>query len=98
MILAVYVLSRDSYCGVESAALLLALHAAPVWFHRKGRGRFRKAPPEILQAALTGLEKKRPFTVSRSLLKLMSIELVMPSNHLILCRPLLLPPSIFPSI
>ena len=35
---------------------------------------------------------------SRSLLKLMSIELVMPSNHLILCCPLLLPPSIFPSI
>ena len=33
-----------------------------------------------------------------SLLKLMSMELVMPSNHLILCRPLLLPPSIFPSI
>ena len=33
----------------------------------------------------------------RSLLKLMSIELVMPFNHLILCRPLLLPPSIFPS-
>ena len=32
------------------------------------------------------------------LLKLMSIELVMPSNHLILCRPILLPPSIFPSI
>ena len=35
---------------------------------------------------------------SRSLLKLMSIESVMPSNHLILCSPLLLPPSIFPSI
>ena len=35
---------------------------------------------------------------SQSLLKLMSIESVMPSNHLILCRPLLLPPSIFPSI
>ena len=35
---------------------------------------------------------------SQSLLKLMSIELVMPSNHLILCRPILLPPSIFPSI
>ena len=32
------------------------------------------------------------------LTKLMSTELVMPSNHLILCRPLLLPPSIFPSI
>ena len=37
-------------------------------------------------------------TNSWSLLKLMSIKLVMPSNHLILCRPLLLPPSIFPSI
>ena len=36
--------------------------------------------------------------VSLSLLKLMSIESVMPSNHLILCHPLLLPPSIFPSI
>ena len=35
---------------------------------------------------------------SWSLLKLMSIKSVMPSNHLILCRPLLLPPSIFPSI
>ena len=38
------------------------------------------------------------FTISQSLLKLMSIESVMPSNHLILCRPLLLPPSIFLSI
>ena len=37
------------------------------------------------------------FTVSRSLLKLMSIESVMPSNHLLLCCPLLLP-SVFPSI
>ena len=35
---------------------------------------------------------------SRSLHKLTSIELVMPSNHLILCRPLLFLPSIFPSI
>ena len=38
------------------------------------------------------------ITNSRSLLKLMSIESVMPSNHLILCHPLLLPPSVFPSI
>ena len=38
------------------------------------------------------------ITSSRSLPKLMSIELVMPSNHLILCRPLLLLPSVFPSI
>ena len=38
------------------------------------------------------------FTILQSLLKLMSLESVMPSNHLILCRPLLLLPSIFPSI
>ena len=38
------------------------------------------------------------LTNSRSLLKLMSIESVMPSNHLILCHPFLLLPSIFPSI
>ena len=38
------------------------------------------------------------ITNSWSLLKLMSVESVIPSNHLILCRPLLLPPSIFPSI
>ena len=39
-----------------------------------------------------------PITKPWSLLKLMSIESVMPSNHLILCRPLILLPSIFPSI
>ena len=38
------------------------------------------------------------ITNSRSLLRLMSIESVMPSNHLILCRPLFLLPSVFPSI
>jgi exoribonuclease-2 len=54
----------DDYFGhkasaVEATALLLALHAAPVYFHRKGKGRFRKAPADILAAALAGLEKKR---------------------------------------
>ena len=38
------------------------------------------------------------FTISQGLLKLMSIELMMPSNHLVLCCPLLLLPSVFPSI
>ena len=57
---------------------------------------------------LLGSDSKTPWTVTRqaslsitnswSLLKLMSIVSVMPSNHLILCHPLLLLPSIFPSI
>ena len=46
----------------------------------------------------TALQASLSFTISRSLLKLMSIELVMPSNHLILCHPLFLLPSIFSSI
>ena len=47
--------------------------------------------PQACQASLS-------ITISRRLLKLMSIESVMPSKHLILCHPLLLLPSIFPSI
>ena len=43
-------------------------------------------------------DKKMSLTISRTLLKLMSIESVMPSNHLVLCYPLLLLPSIFLSI
>ena len=56
-------IARDYYgkepTPVEAAAILLAVHAAPIYFHRKGKGRFRKAPADILQAALAGLEKKR---------------------------------------
>ncbi len=44
---------------IEATAVLLHLHSAPLYFHRKGKGRFRKAPPDILQAALAGQEKKR---------------------------------------
>ena len=46
----------------------------------------------------TACQASLSITNSRSLLKLMPIESVMPSNHLILCHPLLLPPSIFPRI
>lgn len=43
----------------ESAGLLLALHQAPMYFYRKGRGQYRRAPIESLQAALAGAERKR---------------------------------------
>jgi exoribonuclease-2 len=45
--------------AVQAAAILFRLHGAPVYFHRKGRGRFRPAPPEILKAALAAVERKR---------------------------------------
>lgn len=44
---------------VEATAILLALHAAPIYFHRRGKGRFRKAPADIVKAAIVGAEKKR---------------------------------------
>ncbi|MDR3087873.1 MAG: RNB domain-containing ribonuclease, partial [Azoarcus sp.] len=45
--------------AVEVATMLFALHAVPMWFHRKGKGRYRKAPEDTLRAAKAGLEKKR---------------------------------------
>lgn len=44
---------------VQRIATLLALHGHPVYFHRKGRGNYRKAPEQILKVALQALEKKR---------------------------------------
>ena len=53
--------------------------------------------PTLFDPWTAACQTSLSFTISWSLLKLMSIEPVMPSNHLILCRPLLLP-SIFPRI
>ncbi len=44
---------------LDAAAILVKLHSAPMYFHRKARGRFKAAPPETLKAALAGLERKR---------------------------------------
>lgn len=49
----------ESSSVVERIATLLTLHGNPVYFHRKGRGNYRKAPEEILRVALAALEKKR---------------------------------------
>ena len=45
--------------SVQLAALILVLHANPVYFYRKGRGRYRKAPEETLRLALAAIEKKK---------------------------------------
>ncbi len=45
--------------ALEAAAVLMRLHGAPIYFHKKGKGRYRAAPPEVLKAALAGAEKKR---------------------------------------
>ena len=88
----------DEYYGhkagpVEATALLLALHAAPVYFHRKGKGRFRKAPADILAAALAGLEKKRQqaLAVERMVDQLKQFQL--PEEFLPLLTQLLYKPD-----
>ncbi len=45
--------------SLEAAATLIRLHSAPIYFHRKGKGRYRAAPADVLKAALAGAEKKR---------------------------------------
>ena len=45
--------------SLETAATLMRLHSAPIYFHKKGKGRYRAAPPDVLKAALAGAEKKR---------------------------------------
>src|SRR3989338_6880868 len=45
--------------SIDAAAIAIKLHSAPVYFNRKGKGRYKAAPAEILKAALAGLEKKR---------------------------------------
>jgi exoribonuclease-2 len=56
-------LARDYFGRVagpqERAGLLLRLHGAPMHFYKKGRGRYRPAPPDALKAALASVEKKR---------------------------------------
>ena len=45
--------------SVEKAALIFALNSAPAYFHRRGKGSYRPAPPDILEAALAAIEKKK---------------------------------------
>ena len=101
-------------CGLEFIITVLWTYWSlnyPTWLSGKGHmGSFFKALHQF--SSVQSLSRVRLFatlwttarqaflsvTNSQSLSKLMSIELVMPSNHLILCCPLLLLPSIFPSI
>ncbi len=54
--------------AVESTAILLRLQSAPVYFQRKGRGRFRPATPEVLRAALAAVERRRQQDEQRALM------------------------------
>ena len=81
-----------------SCSLLVTLQALSGW----RRSSWQLFSSSVMSDSVTpwtaACQASLSFTVSRSLLKLMSIESVMPSNHLVHYRPLLLLPSILPSI
>jgi exoribonuclease II len=53
----------DKFGATERAALVLRMHGSPVYFRRKGRGQYQRAPQEQLQMALASLEKKRQLAL-----------------------------------
>ena len=63
-------LARDYFghapSAVESAALLIRLHGAPMYFYKKGKGRYRPAPPDALKAALASVERKRQQALAQA--------------------------------
>lgn len=62
-------LAREYYgrepAPVEAAAVLLRLHGAPMYFYKKGRGRYKAAPEEALRAALAGIERKKQQALAK---------------------------------
>ena len=86
------------FCYVCCTVLCLVTHSCPTLSNPMDYSLPGSSIHGIFQARVLECQASLSITNSQSLLKLMSIKLVMPSNHLILCRPLLLLPSIFPSI
>jgi exoribonuclease-2 len=77
---------------VESAATLIALHANPVYFYRKGRGRYKRAPEDILKRALEAVEKRKRQEERRQEMVRMMLEGQLPEEiaknpFMLLLRP-----------
>ena len=62
-------LAREYYgrapSAVEAAGVLMKLHAAPMYFYKKGRGRYKAAPEDALKAALASVERKKQQAAAR---------------------------------
>ena len=77
----------------EAVALLLKLHASPIYFHKKGRGRYRPAPAETLAAAKAGLEKKRLAAERQARLAAELVALRLPEEYASLIPRILIAPD-----
>ena len=99
-------LLSDRKCKVTWQTVWILMQSTPgsIWRYQMGIWKYSVQFSSVSQSCLfatawtAACQASLSITSSQSLLRLMSIESVMPFNHLILCRPLLLPPSIFPSI
>jgi exoribonuclease-2 len=78
---------------VESAGLLLKLHGAPMYFYKKGRGRYKAAPPEALKAALASIERKRREAEQRDRYVTQLLESKLPAEFVPLKARLLYDPD-----
>ncbi len=78
---------------VESAALILRLHSAPIYFHKKGRGVYKAAPESTLKAALAGIEKKKQQALIQAGWAQELVEQRLPANFQPLVRHLLFKPD-----
>jgi exoribonuclease-2 len=77
----------------ESVALLMKLHAAPIYFHKKGKGRYRPAPAETLAAAKAGLEKKRLAAERQARLAAELASFKLPEEYVSLIPRILIAPD-----
>ena len=92
-------LRADAHHGTPGASQWKGVSKDSEFGYVRSSGRrVRKWLVQLLSHLLFVHKTSLTFTISQSFLKLMSIESVMPYNHLILCHPFLLLPSIFPSI
>jgi len=78
---------------LESAGLLVKLHGAPVYFYRKGRGRYKAAPPEALKAALASVERKQREAERRTQYVAQLAEGRLPAEFVALAAKLLYGPD-----
>ena len=77
----------------ESVALLQKLHASPIYFHKKGKGRYRPAPADTLAAAKAGLEKKRLAAEKQAHLAAELASFKLPDEYASLIPRLLIAPD-----
>ena len=77
----------------EAVALLHKLHASPIYFHKKGKGRYRAAPPETLAAAKAGLEKKRLAAEKQGALVAQLVKFELPDDYRALVPRILIAPD-----